>query len=90
MIEQTNNQPTEQKTVVHGKGRGFLSMTPEKRHAIAAKGGRRAHELGTAHKFTMEEAQAAGRKGGYATHKGHKLTPEQLEERRRLIISGEI
>jgi general stress protein YciG len=44
--------------------RGFASMTPEKKREIASKGGKAAHALGTAHKWTSEEAQAAGRKGG--------------------------
>lgn len=44
--------------------RGFAAMSPEKQKEIAGKGGRAAHEKGTAHKFTTEEARAAGRKGG--------------------------
>ncbi len=44
--------------------RGFASMDPEKQRQIASKGGKAAHEKGTAHKFTSEEARAAGRKGG--------------------------
>ena len=47
-----------------GRGRGFASMSAEKKREIASKGGRAAHALGTAHKWTSEEAQAAGRKGG--------------------------
>lgn len=44
--------------------RGFAAMPPERRREIASEGGRTAHEKGTAHEFTTEEAQAAGRKGG--------------------------
>lgn len=44
--------------------RGFASMDPEKKRLIASKGGRAAHEKGTAHEFTSDEARAAGRKGG--------------------------
>ncbi len=44
--------------------RGFASMTIEKRRTIASKGGRVAHERGTAHEFSSEEARVAGRKGG--------------------------
>lgn len=47
-----------------GRGRGFASMSVEKKREIASKGGRAAHAMGTAHKWTSEEAQAAGRKGG--------------------------
>lgn len=44
--------------------RGFASMDMEKQRAIARKGGQAAHEQGTAHEFTSEEARMAGRKGG--------------------------
>ena len=43
---------------------GFASMSPEKQRKIASKGGRAAHDRGTAHKFTAEEASAAGKLGG--------------------------
>jgi len=39
-------------------------MSPEKKREIASKGGRAAHQKGTAHEFTPDEARAAGRKGG--------------------------
>lgn len=44
--------------------RGFASMDAEKQREIASKGGKAAHEKGTAHEFTSEEAREAGRKGG--------------------------
>ncbi len=47
-----------------GRGRGFASMSPDKKREIASKGGKAAHAMGTAHKWSSEEAQAAGRKGG--------------------------
>lgn len=46
--------------------RGFASMDPQRQREIASEGGRAAHEKGTAHEFTSEEARAAGRKGGMA------------------------
>ena len=46
------------------RSRGFASMDAEKQREIARKGGRAAHEKGTAHEFTADEARAAGRKGG--------------------------
>ena len=46
--------------------RGFASMDPQRQREIASEGGRAAHERGTAHEFTSEEARAAGRKGGQA------------------------
>lgn len=47
--------------------RGFSSMDKTKQRAIASKGGKAAHQKGTAHEFTIEEARAAGRKGGAAS-----------------------
>ena len=44
--------------------RGFASMDPQRKREIASKGGRAAHEKGTAHEFSPEEARQAGRKGG--------------------------
>ncbi|MBI2841811.1 MAG: general stress protein [Armatimonadetes bacterium] len=52
------------------KQRGFASMNPEKQREIARKGGRAAHEKGTAHEWDSEEARVAGRKGGEASHGG--------------------
>lgn len=46
--------------------RGFAAMDRELQRQIASKGGRAAHEKGTAHEFTPEEARIAGRKGGEA------------------------
>jgi general stress protein YciG len=48
------------------RNRGFASMDPSRQRDIARKGGRAAHEKGTAHEFSPEEARAAGRKGGYS------------------------
>ena len=39
-------------------------MSPERQREIAARGGRAAHQKGTAHEFTTDEARQAGRKGG--------------------------
>lgn len=50
--------------------RGFASMSPEKQREIASKGGRAAHEKGTAHEWTADEARNAGRKGGHASRGG--------------------
>lgn len=47
--------------------RGFASMDPEKQREIASKGGKAAHEKGTAHEFNSEEARQAGSKGGQAS-----------------------
>lgn len=44
--------------------RGFASMSREKQREIASKGGKAAHLMGRAHKWTLEEARECGRKGG--------------------------
>ena len=44
--------------------RGFASMDPARQREIASKGGRVAHEKGTAHEWSSNEARNAGRKGG--------------------------
>ena len=59
--------------------RGFASMSPEKQREIASKGGRAAHEKGTAHEWTADEARSAGRKGGQVSRGG----------RGRLIVASE-
>ncbi len=46
--------------------RGFAAMDSERVRAIAGKGGAAAHAAGTAHRFTSDEAKAAGSKGGLA------------------------
>jgi uncharacterized protein len=43
--------------------RGFASMSRERQHELATKGGRAVHEKGTAHEWTVEEARQASRKG---------------------------
>jgi Stress-induced bacterial acidophilic repeat motif. len=45
-------------------------MSPEKQREIASKGGRAAHEKGTAHEWSAEEARNAGRKGGQVSRGG--------------------
>jgi Stress-induced bacterial acidophilic repeat motif len=45
-------------------------MSPEKQREIASKGGRAAHEKGTAHEWTADEARSAGRKGGQVSRGG--------------------
>lgn len=55
----TNNQGNKQS----GSGtsnRGFASMDPQRQREIASEGGKAAHQKGTAHEFTSEEARRAG------------------------------
>jgi uncharacterized protein len=59
-------------------------MSPEKQREIASKGGRAAHEKGTAHEWTADEARTAGRKGGQVSRGGRgrlvQPTSEQAVE----------
>ena len=57
-------------------------MTPEKQREIASKGGRAAHEKGTAHEWTADEARSAGRKGGQVSRggRGRLIATPQGEE----------
>ena len=65
---------------VRKERRGFASMSMEKQREIASKGGRAAHEKGTAHEWTPDEARAAGRKGGQISRGGRgRLVPSAME-----------
>src|SRR5436853_7356700 len=63
----SRNPTSEGSSIMEQKTRrGFAAMDQEKQRTIASKGGRAAHQKGTAHQFTSDEARAAGRKGGEA------------------------
>lgn len=49
-------------------------MDRAKQREIASKGGKAAHQKGTAHEWTSEEARDAGRKGGIASHRRRRET----------------
>jgi general stress protein YciG len=55
--------------MVAKEDRGFASMDRNKQREIASKGGKAAHQKGTAHEWTSDEAREAGRKGGVASHR---------------------
>jgi hypothetical protein len=55
--------------MVATEDRGFASMERNKQREIASKVGKAAHQKGTAHEWTSEEARQAGRKGGMASHR---------------------
>ena len=57
--------------------RGFASMDRSKQRDIASKGGKAAHQKGTAHEWTSEEAREAGRKGGMASHRRKQEQQQQ-------------
>ena len=60
--------------------RGFASMSPEKQREIASKGGRAAHQKGTAHEWTSDEARNAGRKGGQISRGGRGRLVEPVPD----------
>lgn len=65
-----NTKHDERDDKSHTGKQGFASIDKDKQREIAAKGGRAAHEKGTAHEFTSAQAKAAGKKGGEASHSG--------------------
>jgi general stress protein YciG len=67
--------------------RGFASMDRAKQREIASKGGKAAHQKGTAHEWTSEEARDAGRKGGIASHQRRR---EQNQGADRTVASADI
>jgi uncharacterized protein len=64
MATQESKGQTKETGSGEGGGRGFAGMDEEKQRQIASEGGKAAHEKGTAHEFTPEEASEAGKKGG--------------------------
>ena len=74
--------------------RGFSGMDPQKQRAIASRGGTVAHAVGQAHRFTTEEARAAGLKGGLAVSedRGHMadLGRRSGEARRERLRAADV
>jgi uncharacterized protein len=68
-----------QEVSVAKEDRGFASMDRTKQREIASKGGKAAHQKGTAHEWTSEEAREAGRKGGMASHRRRTEQTETQE-----------
>jgi general stress protein YciG len=64
-----DNESDGRRNNVAKEDRGFASMDRAKQREIASKGGKAAHQKGTAHEWTSEEARDAGRKGGIASHR---------------------
>ena len=70
-------------------------MDRTKQREIASKGGKAAHQKGTAHEWTSEEAREAGRKGGMASHRrkqgeGGAAESSEMTETNRSTESGEM
>jgi general stress protein YciG len=81
-----NSEHSGTTTTTHKERRGFASMSVEKQREIASKGGRAAHEKGTAHEWTADEARSAGRKGGQVSRGGRGrlvVSPEPVVETKR-------
>lgn len=55
------------------KRRGFAAMDPQRQREIASLGGQTAHREGRAHRFTTEEARAAGKKRHQVAKKTQEL-----------------
>ena len=68
--------------------RGFASMDRTKQRDIASKGGKAAHQKGTAHEWTSEEAREAGRKGGMASHRRRQQQQQTADDSGRSFASG--
>lgn len=64
VLNDTDSQDAEENPRSGRGNQGFASMSKEKQREIASKGGKAAHEAGTAHEWTSEEAAEAGRRGG--------------------------
>ena len=65
-----------------GKRRSWICIDGSaKQREIASKGGKAAHQKGTAHEWTSEEARDAGRKGGIASHRRRREQKDSGETR---------
>jgi len=66
-------------------------MDRARQREIASKGGKAAHQKGTAHEWTSEEARDAGRKGGLASHRRRReqKEPSTGAEREESVVSGQ-
>ncbi len=74
------DEQASQEDNVAKEDRGFASMDRNKQREIASKGGKAAHQKGTAHEWTSEEAREAGRKGGMASHRRKQQQKSEGEE----------
>ena len=72
--------------------RGFASMDRAKQREIDSKGGKAAHQKGTAHEWTSEEARDAGRKGGIASHQRRReqAATGGVSDSQDMDMSGEV
>lgn len=59
--------------------RGFASMDEKKQRDIASKGGKAAHEKGTAHEFNSKEASKAG-KEAHDSGNAHEFSSKEARK----------
>lgn len=91
MASKDNNQDNKQGTSTQApRKRGFAAMDPEQQRLIAAEGGRAAHEKGTAHEFTSEEARRAGAMShkNDRNHQSHQSSQSGSSGSRNLASAG--
>jgi len=55
---------------------GFRALDEVSRREIASSGGRAVQDNGTGHRWTLEEARIAGRKGGITSRGGRGKLPQ--------------
>jgi general stress protein YciG len=65
-------------------------MDRAKQREIASKGGKAAHQKGTAHEWTSEEAREAGRKGGMASHRRRSELTGSTEDAQAVASSSDM
>ena len=67
---------------------GFAAMDPARVREICSMGGKAAQLKGTAHRWTREEAAAAGRKGGSVARGGRGRAVPELNLSQRSVERG--
>jgi hypothetical protein len=65
-------------------------MDRAKQREIASKGGKAAHQKGTAHEWTSEEARDAGRKGGIASHQRRREMQAGTDTSRNIATESDV
>lgn len=76
--ETKQDKSVEMPSKTRTSGRGFAGMSPEKRRAIASRGGQSQGKANNPGNFAnnREKAVAAGQKGGQNSHGGGRVSPD--------------
>jgi len=75
-----------------GRGRGFASMSSDKKREIASKGGKAAHAMGTAHTWTRKASsgsRAQGRRDQSSASKANRSSLNGSSVLRGESLSGQ-